>query len=82
MQHHHTVDASAVFAGPLGGELRARLAEHENVLAVVPVDLSADLQFGSGLLALTQERLLACDPKTQQWSCMTLASGWRTGSSP
>jgi ATP-binding cassette subfamily B protein len=26
-----------------------------------------DLQFGSGLLALTQERLLACDPKTQQW---------------
>ena len=67
MQHHHTVDASAVFAGPLGGELRARLAEHENVLAVVPVDLSADLQFGSGLLALTQDRLLACDPGTQQW---------------
>lgn len=73
MQHHHTVDASAVFAGPLGGELRARLAEHENVLAVVPVDLSADLQFGSGLLALTQERLLACDPKTQQWREWALA---------
>ena len=68
MQHHHTVDASAVFAGPLGDELRARLATDENVLAIVPVDLSADLQFGNGLLALTQERLLACDPKTRQWS--------------
>ncbi|MEX8194109.1 cyanophycin metabolism-associated ABC transporter [Comamonas guangdongensis] len=68
MQHHHTVDASAIFAGPLGDELRARLANHENVLAIVPVDLSADLQFGNGLLALTQERLLACDPWTHQWS--------------
>ena len=73
MQHHHTVDASAVFAGPLGDELRAKLANHENVLAIVPVDLSADLQFGNGLLALTQERLLACDPWTHQWSEWTLA---------
>jgi ATP-binding cassette subfamily B protein len=31
------------------------------------------LQFGSGLLALTQERLLACDPKTQQWREWALA---------
>ena len=67
MQHHHTVDASAVFAGPLGGDLRAKLVEHENVLAIVPVDLSSDLKFGNGLLALTQERLLACDPITHQW---------------
>ncbi|MCT9813227.1 ABC transporter ATP-binding protein/permease [Acidovorax sp. Be4] len=73
MQHHHTVDASAVFAGPLGDELRAKLASHENVLAIVPVDLSADLQFGSGLLALTQDRLLACDPKSKQWSEWVLA---------
>lgn len=73
MQHHHTVDASAVFAGPLGDELRAKLASHENVLAIVPVDLSAQLQFGNGLLALTQDRLLACDPQTQQWAEWPLA---------
>ncbi len=73
MQHHHTVDASAVFAGPLGDELRAKLVSHENVLAIVPVDLSADLQFGTGLLALTQERLLACDPRTQEWREWRLA---------
>ena len=79
MQHHHTVDASAVFAGPLGDELRARLAEHENVLAVVPVDLSADLQFGSGLLALTQERLLACDPQTGKWHEWALSVDQKIG---
>ncbi|GGH62596.1 ABC transporter [Comamonas phosphati] len=73
MQHHHTVDASAVFAGPLGDELRARLAPQENVLAIVPVDLSADLRFGHGLLALTQERLLACDPVDRQWREWPLA---------
>ena len=73
MQHHHTVDASAVFAGPLGDELRAKLASHENVLAIVPVDLSAQLQFGNGLLALTQDRLLACDPQTHQWADWPLA---------
>ncbi|WP_218242355.1 ABC transporter ATP-binding protein [Comamonas fluminis] len=73
MQHHHTVDASAVFAGPLGDELRAKLASHENVLAVVPVDLSAQLQFGNGLLALTQDRLLACDSQTHQWAEWPLA---------
>lgn len=74
MQHHHTVDASAVFAGPLGEELRIRLASHENVLAIVPVDLSTDLQFGNGLLALTQERLLACDPQSREWSEWPLAA--------
>ena len=75
MQHHHTVDASAVFAGPLGNELRAKLAPHENVLAIVPVDLSGDLRFGNGLLALTPDRLLACDPATHQWSEWALAVG-------
>lgn len=73
MQHHHTVDASAVFAGPLGDELRAKLASDENVLAIVPVDLSEDLQFGNGLLALTQQRLLACDPQSHQWREWPLA---------
>lgn len=62
-----------MFAGPLGDELRARLAADENVLAVVPVDLSADLRFASGLLALTPGRLLACDPVTHEWSQWPLA---------
>ena len=75
MQHHHTVDASAVFVGPLGDELRAKLSPEENVLAIVPVDLSADLHFGTGLLALTPERLLSCDPVTHEWREWTLAIG-------
>ena len=65
MQNHHTTDALAVLTDPLVGALQAKLTSDENVLAIVPVDLSADLQFGTGLLALTQKRLLACDPQSQ-----------------
>lgn len=67
MQHHHFVDASTVFASPLGDELRAKLAADENVLALVPVDLNAQLQYAQGLVALTQARLLAYDAASRQW---------------
>ena len=62
MQHHHPVDASGVLTGPLGAELRARLAPQENVLAVLEVDLSVALRFASGLVMLTSERLMAHEP--------------------
>ncbi len=73
MQNHQSVDASAFFAGPLGTELRAKLNKQENVLALAPVDLTADLRFGNGLVALTSERVLALDPATQKWSEWALA---------
>ncbi len=68
------MDASAFFAGPLGAELREKLGSSENVLAAVPVDLTHDLRFGNGLLALTPDRLLACDAANQQWSEWVLSA--------
>ena len=73
MQHQHSVDASAFFAGPLGAELRAKLNTQENVLGLAPVDLTSDLRFGSGLVALTSERVLALDPASKQWREWVLA---------
>ncbi|RYF62933.1 MAG: ABC transporter, partial [Comamonadaceae bacterium] len=58
-QHHHPVDASGVLTGPAGAELRARLAPSENVLAELQVDLSPELRFAPGVLALTSARVLA-----------------------
>ncbi len=68
MQEHHSVDVSAFLASPRGAGLRARLASNENVLALVPVDLTLDMRFGEGWVVLTNQRLLACDPADQQWS--------------
>jgi len=69
MQHHHPVDASGVLTGPLGAELRARLAPLENVLVALEVDLSAALRFASGQLMLTSQRLLAreSDGAVREW---------------
>ncbi|MCX7276651.1 MAG: ABC transporter ATP-binding protein [Burkholderiales bacterium] len=51
MQEHHTVDIS------LG--LQTQLLAHENVVASLSVDLDTQLRFAPGLLALTNQRLLA-----------------------
>ena len=60
MQHLDSV-------GPEGNErantaLKSRLVVAENVLAVLAVDLDAQLHFGTGLVALTNQRLLAQGP--------------------
>ncbi|HAU57002.1 MAG TPA: ABC transporter [Comamonadaceae bacterium] len=75
MQHHHPVDASGVLNGPLGAGLRAMLAPDENVRAALEVDLSADLRFGAGLLVVTAERLLACNPGAGAWQEWPLDPG-------
>ena len=49
-------------------ELQAELAGGENVLAVLPVDLDAQLRFSRGLLALTDRRLLARAPGAAGWT--------------
>ncbi len=61
--------------GPLGPELRAQLASHENVQASLEVDLSSDLRFGTGLVALTEARLLARAPGEQDFRAWPLAPG-------
>lgn len=67
MQHHHSVDASGVFSGPQGADLRAMLASQENVLATLQVDLSGELRFATGWVVVTSERLLACEPGASAW---------------
>lgn len=67
MQHHHSVDASGVFSGPQGADLRAMLVSQENVLATLQVDLSGELRFATGWVVVTSERLLACEPGASAW---------------
>ncbi|MDO8370873.1 MAG: ABC transporter ATP-binding protein [Polaromonas sp.] len=71
MQHSHPVDASSE-AGSAQTDLRAQLANHENVLCTVLVDLNQQLRFSRGLLALTDRRLMARDPETGLWASWPL----------
>ena len=75
MQHHHSVDASGVFASPLGADLRALLSSSENVLAALQVDLSADLRFAEGWVVVTSERLLSCAAGSPGWASWPLGAG-------
>ncbi|MEJ7685724.1 MAG: ABC transporter ATP-binding protein [Variovorax sp.] len=61
MQHHDPVGTPGGGEGQASDALKSRLAVAENVLATVPVDLDSELRFTSGLLALTDRRLLARD---------------------
>ena len=72
MQHHHSVDAFGVFDGPYGADLRAQLAPHENVLSALPVDLTADLRFSQGLIAVTSTHLRAHAGEDAGWSSWPL----------
>jgi ATP-binding cassette subfamily B protein len=55
-------------------DLRLQLAADENVQASLPVDLDAQLRFSTGLLALTDRRLLAREPGSGSWRSWPLAA--------
>ncbi|PZP95632.1 MAG: ABC transporter [Variovorax paradoxus] len=61
----------------LQSALKAELAGGENVTASVAVDLDAQLRFAPGLLALTEQRLLAvtCETGSPQVHSWPLAAG-------
>ena len=61
------VALSADLPAEVCNELRPALAPGENVLAVLSVDLDEDLRFNTGLLALTDLRLLAREPGAASW---------------
>lgn len=65
MQHSHPV----VSASPAAEALQARLHPGENVRASLEVDLDTQLRFSSGVLQLTDQRLLAAEPggAFQEW---------------
>ncbi|MBW7832048.1 MAG: ABC transporter ATP-binding protein [Simplicispira suum] len=74
MQHHHR--AADLGAAPRFSDaaLNERLASDENVLATLEVDLSETLQFASGLLVLTDQRLMARN-HDREWREWTLEPG-------
>ncbi|GAA5180541.1 ABC transporter ATP-binding protein [Niveibacterium umoris] len=57
------------------GELAARLEREENVLAALEVDLDARLHFASGVLAVTERRLIARAPGSNAWQAWPLRAG-------
>ncbi|WP_370681043.1 ABC transporter ATP-binding protein [Comamonas sp. GB3 AK4-5] len=77
MHIHHAIEASGVSDGPFGADLRAQLAPHENVLSVLPVDLTVDLRFASGLVVVTSSRLLARVDSDGGWSVWPLSPALR-----
>ena len=66
---------SGDFAAAAMGQLAPRLADQENVLCTLAVDLNAQLHFEPGLVALTSQRLLAFNQATgwAGWSLLTSA---------
>ena len=71
MQHHDPVGTrEGETEAASANALKSRLAVAENVLATLTVDLDDELRFASGLLALTDRRLLACetDGSWREWS--------------
>ena len=66
MQYPHPADAASK-TGLTQTDLRSQLANHENVLCTMLVDLNQQLHFSRGLLALTDSRLMAHDPETDLW---------------
>jgi len=61
MQHHDPVGTPEGESEAASEDLKSRLSVAENVLATLPVDLDGELRFTSGLLALTDCRLMARD---------------------
>jgi ATP-binding cassette subfamily B protein len=66
MNSSHPFDASRD-AGSAQHNLHGQLVANENVLSSVMVDLTAQLHFLPGLLALTDQRVLTQDPQTGLW---------------
>ena len=61
MQHHDPVGTRQGEIEAVSDALKSRLTTAENVLATLAVDLDNELRFSSGLVALTDHRLLARD---------------------
>ena len=62
MQHHDPVGAQAGETEAVSGVLKSRLAGAENVSVTLAVDLDDQLRFATGLVALTDRRLIALEP--------------------
>jgi ATP-binding cassette subfamily B protein len=72
MQHHHPVDAHGALADTAKGDLQAQLAKEENVLGTLAVDLDQALRFSSGVLVLTDRRLLSREEPQGAWQSWPL----------
>jgi ATP-binding cassette subfamily B protein len=61
MQHHDPVGTREGETEAASAALKNRLAVAENVLVTLTVDLDEQLRFASGLVALTDRRLIALE---------------------
>jgi ATP-binding cassette subfamily B protein len=66
MHHPHQVVFSSDGSSALHQALSAQIAGAENVTAVLAVDLDTHLNFATGLLALTDRRLISVTPATTE----------------
>ena len=55
--------------------LKNQLRPHENVLATLEVDLDARLHFVRSFVAVTNQRLVSCDPGATQWRSWDYSAG-------
>ena len=80
MQQHRSVDKPSLADAALAG-LQLQLAAEENVLCILAVDLDAQLRFAQGLLALTNQRLLAlsADGDWTSWPTVDAKGAARKG---
>ncbi|EJL76766.1 ABC-type multidrug transport system, ATPase and permease component [Variovorax sp. CF313] len=62
MQHHDPVGTREGETEAASDALKNRLAVAENVLVILSVDLDDQLRFACGLVALTDQRLIALEP--------------------
>ena len=62
MQHHDPVGTREGETEAASAALKNRLAVAENVLVILSVDLDDQLRFACGLVALTDQRLIALEP--------------------
>lgn len=67
MQHHHPANVSSSGSESAETSLLAQLSSEENVLALLAVDLNHQLRFSQGLVALTDQRLLAFENTGSEW---------------
>ncbi|HEY1393139.1 MAG TPA: hypothetical protein VFV25_07165, partial [Methylibium sp.] len=67
MQQAHLLPVDPGPVERLRSALNGQLGTNENVLGTLEVDLDGDLRFAPGLLTLTDQRLLACEPGGASW---------------
>ena len=66
---------SPTFACSMGSQIEAQLRDQETILHCVETDLDSRLRFRAGVLAVTNQRLMAHSPDVAQWQSWEFQAG-------